>query len=144
MQLSASITFGQVLLTVLEIGLLATWIWVAVSVITDVYRSPDLSNAAKAGWIFVIVLIPLLGVLIYVIARGEKMSEHEVGGERQLEELRDRGVLTDEEFQRAEQRRRAQRARASRGEDIAALEDLREHGVLTDEEFQRAKDKAAA
>jgi hypothetical protein len=56
----ASITFGQVLLTVLEIALLATWIWVAVSVISDVYRSPDLSSAAKAGWLFVIVLIPLL------------------------------------------------------------------------------------
>jgi Phospholipase_D-nuclease N-terminal/Short C-terminal domain len=137
---SASITFGQVLLTVLEIALLATWIWVAISVITDVYRSPDLSSAAKAGWIFTIVLIPLLGVLIYVIARGDKMSEHEIGGERQLEDLRDRGVLTDDEFRRAERRQRARTA--SRGDDIAALEGLREQGVLTDEEFQRAKDKA--
>ena len=40
-----------------------------------------------------IVLIPLLGVMIYVIARGDKMSQHEIGGERQLEDLRDRGVL---------------------------------------------------
>lgn len=93
MQLLASITFGQVLLTVLEIALLATLIWVAVSVILDVYRSPDLAPAAKAGWIFVIVRIPLLGVMIYVIARGDKMSEHEIGGERWLEDLRDRGVL---------------------------------------------------
>lgn len=66
---------------------------VAVSVILDVYRSPDLAPAAKAGWIFVIVRIPLLGVMIYVIARGDKMSEHEIGGERWLEDLRDRGVL---------------------------------------------------
>ena len=137
--------FGQVLLTVLEIALLATWIWVAVSVILDVYRSPDLSPAAKAGWIFVIVLIPLLGVMIYVIARGDKMSQHEIGGERQLEDLRDRGVLvlTDEEFQHATDRL-ARRTTASRADDVAALEDLRDHGVLTDEEFQRAKDKAAA
>jgi hypothetical protein len=49
MQLLASITFAQVRLSVLEIGLLATWIWVAVSVISDVYRSPDLSSAAKAA-----------------------------------------------------------------------------------------------
>jgi Phospholipase_D-nuclease N-terminal/Short C-terminal domain len=143
MQLLASITFGQVLLTVLEIALLATWIWVAVSVILDVYRSPDLAPAAKAGWIFVIVLIPLLGVMIYVIARGEKMSEHEIGGERWLEDLRDRGVLTDEEFKRASDRL-ARRTSASRADDVAALEDLRDHGVLTDEEFQRANDKAAA
>jgi Phospholipase_D-nuclease N-terminal len=72
----------------------ATWIWVAVSVVRDVYRSRDLSPGAKAGWIFVVVLIPLLGVMLYVIARGDKMSEHEIGGERQLEDLRSRGVLT--------------------------------------------------
>jgi hypothetical protein len=92
MQLLASITFGQVLLTVLEIALLATWIWVAVSVILDVYRSPDLAPAAKAGWIFVTVLIPLLGVMIYVIARGDKMSQHEIGGEHLSSRvLRERG-----------------------------------------------------
>ena len=142
MQLSASITFGQVLLTVLEIALLGTWIWIAISVITDVYRSWDLSSAAKAGWILAIVLIPLLGVLIYIIARGDRMSEHEIGGERQLSALRDRGVLTDEEFQRAERRRRGRTT--TRAEDIAALEELRDHGVLTDEEFQRAKEKTAA
>ena len=143
MQPLASITFGQLLLTVLEIALLATWIWVAVSVILDVYRSPDLAPAAKAGWIFVIVLIPLLGVMIYVIARGDKMGQHEIGGERQLQDLRDRGVLTEEEFERASDRL-ARRNSTSRAEDVAALEDLRDHGVLTDEEFQRAKDKAAA
>jgi Phospholipase_D-nuclease N-terminal/Short C-terminal domain len=143
MQLFASITFGQVLLAVFEIALLATWIWVAVSVILDVYRSPDLAPAAKAGWIFVIVLIPLLGVMIYVIARGDKMSQREIGGERQLEDVRDRGLLTDEEFQRAGDRL-ARRTPESRADDVAALEDLRDHGVLTDEEFQRAKDKAAA
>jgi phospholipase D-like protein/putative oligomerization/nucleic acid binding protein len=143
MQLLASITFGQVLLTVLEIALLATWIWVAVSVVSDVYRSPDLSSAAKAGWLFAIVLIPLLGVLIYVFARGDKMSEHEIGGERQLEDLRNRGVLTDEEFQRA-QARRTRATKTPQADDLAALADLREHGVLTDEEFERAKDKVAA
>jgi hypothetical protein len=143
MRVLASITFGQVLLTVLEIALLATWIWVAVSVITDVYRSPDLSPAAKAGWIFVIVLIPLVGVMLYVIARGEKMSEHEIGGERQLADLRDREVLTDDEFRRASERRKGRTA-ASRADDIAALEALRDQGVLTDDEFKRAKEKAAA
>ena len=139
----ASITFGQVLLTVLEIALLGTWIWVAVSVVLDVYRSTDLSAAAKAGWIFVIILIPLLGVMIYVIARGDKMGQHEVGGERQLEDLRNRGVLTDDEFERA-RARLTRRNKASEADDIAALEDLREQGVLTDDGFERAKEKVAA
>jgi Phospholipase_D-nuclease N-terminal/Short C-terminal domain len=143
MQLMASISFGQVLLTVLEIALLATWIWVAVSVILDIFRSPDLSNAAKAGWIFVI-LFPVLGVLLYVIVRGDKMSQHEVGNEGQLEDMRARGVLTNDEFLRAEARRQKERGSSSRSDDVAALEDLRDHGVLTDEEFRRAKEKAVA
>ena len=143
MQLLASITLGQLLLTVLEIALLATWIWVAGSVILDVYRSPELTPAAKAGWMFVIVLIPLLGVMIYVIARGEKMSEHTVGGLRQLEDLRGRGVLTDEEFQRASDRQRHRDA-GSRADDVVALEELKDHGILSDEEFRRAKEKVAA
>jgi hypothetical protein len=92
-----------------------------------------------------VVLIPLLGVLIYVIARGDKMGEHEVGSEVQLKDLRDRGVLTEEEFQRASERhRQAARNGESRANDIAALEDLKDHGVLTDEEYQRAREKVAA
>ena len=143
MNLLASITFGQVLLTVLEIALLATWLWVAVSVVSDVYRSTDLLNSAKAGWILLIILIPVVGVLIYVIARGDKMSEHEIGGEQQLEDLQERGVLTDEEFQRASDRI-ARRPAGSKSDDVAALEELRAHGVLTDEEFQHAREKVAA
>jgi len=46
-------------------------------------------------------VIPLVGLLIYVIARGDKMTDHEVGSERQLKDLRDRDVLTDEAFQHA-------------------------------------------
>jgi Phospholipase_D-nuclease N-terminal/Short C-terminal domain len=141
MELFASYTFGQALLTVLEVALLATWIWVAISVISDVFRSPDLSSPAKAGWLLVIILIPLLGVMIYVIARGDKMRQHEVGSERQLQNLRDRGILTDEEFQRAYKRQQARNAAASRADDIAELEDLKDRGVLSDEEFQRAREK---
>jgi hypothetical protein len=96
----ASITFGQVLLTVLEIALLALWIWVAASVITDIFRSPDLSNAAKAGWMLIVIGIPLLGVMIYVIARGDRMKEHDT-----LEDMQDRAT-TGEDFQRAQSRRR--------------------------------------
>ena len=143
MHLLASITFGQVLLTVVEIALLATWLWVAVSVVSDVYHSRDLSSPAKAGWMLLIILIPLLGVLIYVIARGDKMSEHEIGSEQQLEDLRNRGVLTDDEFHRAADRI-ARPVRSAKSDDVAALEELRAHGVLSDEEFKRAKDTVAA
>lgn len=153
MELLATYTFGQALLTVLEFALLVLWIWLAVTVVVDVFRSHDLSGWAKAGWVVLIVLLPLLGVLIYVIARGDKMKAHEVSQERlqeqafisDLEDLRTRGILTDDEVQRA--RTKSQpitSARPSPDDDVAELEVLRDRGLLSDEEFQRAKQRAFA
>ena len=149
----ATYTFGQGLLTVLEFALLFLWIAMAVTVVVDIFRSHDLSGWAKAGWIVLIVVLPLVGVLIYVIARGDKMKAHEVSGERlqerafiaDAEDLTDRGILTDEQFQRA--RGRSQPitgARPSPDDDVAELEVLRDRGVLSDEEFQHAKQRALA
>ena len=112
MQLVATYTFGQALLTVLEFMLLILWIWLAITVITDLFRSHDLNGWKKAFWLVLIVLLPLFGVLIYVIARGDEMKAHQLSDQRQqeiasiaeLEDLKDRGILTDEEFQRAKQK----------------------------------------
>ena len=153
MQLLATYTFGQALLTVLELALLFLWIWIAITVVIDIFRSHDLSGWAKAGWLVLIVLVPLLGVLIYVIARSDKMKAHQVSDERQqeiastaeLEDLRDRGILGDQEFQRIKsQQKLTQKAPPSPDDDIAELEGLRDRGLLTDDEFQRAKEKALA
>ena len=111
MELFASYTFGQALLTVLEFALLFLWIWLVITVLVDAFRSHDLNGWQKAFWLLLVVLVPLLGVLIYVIARGEKMKAHEVSDQRQqeiasiaeFEDLRDRGILTDEEFERAKE-----------------------------------------
>ena len=120
MELLATYTFGQALLTVLEFALLFLWIWTAITVLVDIFRSHDLSGWAKAGWIVLIVLLPLLGVLIYVIARGDKMKAHEVSGERlqaqafnaDVEDLRDRGILTDEQVPARQEREQADHQRA--------------------------------
>lgn len=71
-------TFGDALLTVLEIALLFMWIWVAIGVIFDVFRSHDLGGLAKAAWILLIVIFPLIGVLIYLLIRGRGMHERSV------------------------------------------------------------------
>ena len=92
-------------------------------------------------------------MLIYVIARNDKMKAHQVSDERQqeiafiaeLEDLKNRGILTDEEFQRINRERKlSQKPPPSPDDDIAGLESLRDRGLLTDEEFQRAKGKALA
>ena len=153
MQLLATYTFGQALLTVLELALLFLWIWLAVTVVIDVFRSHDLSGWAKAGWLVLILLVPLLGVLIYVIARSDKMKAHQVSDERQqevaaiaeLEDLKNRGILTNAEFQRIKgQRQLSQDAPPSPDEDIAELESLKDRGLLSEDEFRRAREKALA
>ena len=150
MQLFATYTFGQALLTVLELALLFLWVWLAVTVVIDVFRSHDLSGWAKAGWLVLIVLVPLLGVLVYIIARSDKMKAHQVSDERQQEvaviaevkDLRDRGILTDAEFQRiTRQRQLSQEPPPSPDEDIAELESLKDRGLLTEEEFREREGK---
>jgi Phospholipase_D-nuclease N-terminal/Short C-terminal domain len=153
MNLLATYTFGQALLTVLELALLFLWIYLAVTVVVDVMRSHDLSGWAKAGWLVLIVLVPLVGVLIYVIARGDKMKAHEVSSERlqerafiaDVEDLRSRGILTDDEVQRARTNSEPiTSARPSADDDVAELEVLRDRGILSDEEFRSAKQRALA
>lgn len=59
MSVLATVSFGEALLTVLEIAVLIVWIWAAIKVLVDVFRSPDLSNWSRAGWLLLIALLPL-------------------------------------------------------------------------------------
>ena len=129
MQIVASYTFVDALLTGLELALLFLWIWIAIGVVLDIFRSDDLSGWGKAAWLLLIVILPLLGVLIYLIARGRKMQEHAVSHARQQDAIFRSYVRS---------------AAATPADDIAKLEDLRNRGVISDEEFQRAKAKALA
>lgn len=129
MPIAASFNLGDALLVGLELALLFIWIWIAVGVFADIFRSHDLSGWGKAGWCLLIVILPLLGVLIYLIARGGKMREH---------------AITQAQEQDAAFRHYVRSAASSPADDIAKLEDLHNRGVLSDEEFKRAKDKALA
>src|ERR1700722_13345115 len=72
----AAYTFGDATLTVLELAFMFLWIWIAVGVIFDIFRSHDLSNWGKALWVLFIFVLPLIGVLAYLIVRGHTMHEH--------------------------------------------------------------------
>ena len=127
MPYASTFTFADALLTGLELALLFIWIWIAIGVIFDIFRSPDLSGWGKAGWCLLIVILPFLGVLVYLIARGHKMHEH---------------TINQAQAQDAAFRQYVRSAAASPADDISRLEDLKNRGVLSDEEFQRAKEKA--
>jgi len=132
----ATFTFGDALLSILEIALLFLWIWIAITVVFDIFRSHDLSNWAKALWILLIVVFPLIGVLGYLIIRGHTLHEHQEQDRAQVEAFR--------EFT---QKGGAGGAAAGGGgsgghaADLQKLAELRDRGVLTDEEFERAKAK---
>lgn len=122
----ASFTFGDGLLTVLEIAFFFLWIWIAIGVVFDIFRSHDLSNLAKALWVLLIFVLPLVGVLGYLIIRGHAMHEHQLEDQERLRHF--------QQWERSGEPR-------THVDDLRILADLRDRGVLTDEEFERAKAK---
>ena len=117
--------------TILEIFLWVLWIWVLIYVFIDIFRSHDLSGWARALWFLFVLFIPLIGVLVYLIARGDKMHERAV----QQVQQQDR-----------EARQYIQEAAGSGtpADQLTKLADLRDRGVITADEFQREKAKILA
>jgi hypothetical protein len=117
--------------TVLEIFLWVLWIWVLVYVFIDIFRSHDLSGWAKALWFLFVLFIPLIGVLVYLIARGGEMHER---------------AVRDAQQQDREVRRYIQQAASepNSADQLAKLADLRDRGVITSDEFDREKAKVLA
>jgi uncharacterized membrane protein YcjF (UPF0283 family) len=116
-------------LTILWIFLFIIWIWLLIMVFTDIFRSHDLSGWGKALWVVGIIIFPLLGVLIYLIARGNKMHQRQVeAAQAQQAAFRDyvKEAATD----------------TGPADQLAKLADLRDRGVITEEEFQKGKAKA--
>jgi hypothetical protein len=111
--------------------LFVIWIWLLITVFVDLFRDHELSGWAKAAWLLFIIIVPLLGILVYLIARGDKMTERN---------------LQREANQDAEFREYVQDTAAEGGGGTAAelekLHDLHDKGVLNDEEYASAKAKA--
>src|SRR3984885_5936986 len=66
---------GGVFLSMLYFFLFFIWIWILITVFMDIFRSPDLGGWFKALWCIFVIILPFLGVFIYLIARGGKMQE---------------------------------------------------------------------
>src|SRR5919201_4309756 len=126
--LLADYSLGEALLTVLEIFLLVAWFWILITIIGDLFRDHQMSGWGKAGWVLILILIPFLGSLIYLIARGEGMRE------RAVREQADRQRHMDAYIRET--------ARTDSAVDgLSRLSDLKERGAISDAEFERAKAK---
>lgn len=114
--------------TILEIFLWVLWIWILIYVFMDIFRSHDLSGWMKALWFLFVLFIPLIGVLVYLIARGGEMHERAV---RQAQQQ-------DREFRSYVQEAAGSQTTA---DQLTKLADLRDRGVITADEFEREKAK---
>jgi hypothetical protein len=123
---------GQVFLDLLWFFLFIIWIWLLIVVFSDLFRSHDLSGWAKAAWVVGIVIFPYLGVLVYLIVRGHKMTEHA----RAYARTRDASARAYIQ--------QAAGTTSSTAEEIQRLADLKAQGVISDEEFETGKAKALA
>jgi type VI protein secretion system component VasK len=115
--------------TILMVFLWVIWFWILITIFIDIFRSPDLSGWAKALWFIFILLIPLVGVLVYLIARGGKMHEH---------------AQKDAQAQEQQFRQYVQEAAGSgesTADQLSKLADLRDRGVITADEFASQKAK---
>ena len=128
--LVADFNLGDALLTVLEIFLLVAWLWILFTVIGDLFRDHETSGWAKAAWVFFLIFLPFLGVLIYLIARGDGMRE------RTIKEQADARRHMDAYIRET--------AGSSPADELHKLSDLRDKGAISDAEFERAKAKLLA
>lgn len=121
---------GQVFWSMLWFFLFFIWIWLLITVFGDIFRSRDLSGWGKALWTIFVIVLPYLGVFIYLIARGHKMQEH------QIESAQEQDAALRQYVQSVT-------ASSSNGaSEVAKLAELLDKGIITEAEFQQAKAKA--
>jgi ABC-type multidrug transport system fused ATPase/permease subunit len=114
--------------TIFEIFLWIIWFWILITIFIDIFRSHDLNGWEKALWFLFVLFIPLIGVLVYLIARGGKMHERAVAqAQQQQDEVRKYIQQTAQEPSSADQ--------------LTKLADLRDRGAITPEEYEQAKAK---
>ncbi len=124
---------GGVFLSFLYFFLFFIWIWILITVFMDIFRSPDLNGWMKALWSIFVIILPFLGVFIYLIARGGKMQERKLQDAAQQKQAFDSYVR--------------ETAGGSGGDvtsQLTRLADLKAQGVLTDAEFESQKAKVLA
>ena len=85
---------GQVFWSMLWFAVFVIWIWLLITVFADIFRSSDLGGFAKAIWVLFVIVVPYLGVFVYLIARGHKM--HDLA---QLDDMKRRGAISEDEYQ---------------------------------------------
>jgi hypothetical protein len=128
--LVADISFGQALLAIVEVFLFVAWLWILFAIIGDLFRDHELSGWAKAAWVVVLILLPLLGTLIYLIARGQGMRDRTIAEQAAMKSQMDSYVR--------------ETAGTSSVDQLHKLSDLKQRGDISEAEFEQQKARLLA
>ncbi len=126
--LIADYGLGEALLTVLSIFFLVIFIWILITILSDLFRDHELSGWAKAAWVLFLVVIPFITALVYLIARGEGMRDRTIKAQADARKEFDSYI-------------RETAGGSSSVDELAKLSELKEKGAISEEEFARAKQK---
>lgn len=121
----------DVFISILYFAMFFLWFWIAITVVVDIFRSHDLGGVSKGLWFLFVVLVPFLGIFIYLVARGAKMQEHNLSA----------AAAQKEAFDQQVQRAAGPSDVATQLEKLAAL---RDQGVISGAEFEQQKQKLLA
>lgn len=116
--------------TILIFFMWVIWFWLLITVFIDIFRDKELNGVAKAVWVLFVIVLPFLGVLVYLIARGDSMHERQVNqavNQQQMAEQYIRDV-----------------SGGGTADELEKLARLKAQGVLTEDEFAAQKAKLLA
>jgi Short C-terminal domain/Phospholipase_D-nuclease N-terminal len=129
MILAADYPFLDVLWTLIVFFAWVIWFWLLITVFADVFRRHDISGWGKAGWIVLCVVLPYIGVLIYLIAQGQGMAERRAQDVKASQSDVDRYI-------------REAAGKSGPSDEIARAKELLDRGAITQAEFDQIKQKA--
>jgi hypothetical protein len=126
----ADIDFGEALLVAFQVFFFVIWIWILITILSDLFRDHQISGWSKAAWVLFLVFVPFVTALIYLIARGNGMRERMIQAQSEAKQQMDSYIQ--------------EQAHSSPADELHKLNELKEKGALSAEEFEKAKAKLLA
>jgi hypothetical protein len=126
----ADISLGELFLIVVEIFFFVIWIWILITILSDLFRDHEISGWSKAAWVLFLVFIPFLTALIYLIARGNGMRDRAIKAQAEAKQHMDSYIR--------------EQAHSSPADELHKLNELKEKGAISAAEFDQAKAKLLA
>ena len=127
MLIAADYPFLNILWTMIIFFAWVAWIWIAITVFIDIFRRHDISGWGKAAWVVFVIVVPFLGVLVYLIAQHDGMRE------RSVKQAQDQQAAFDKYVRDAS---------GGSAAEIAKAKELLDSGAISQDEFNRIKQKA--